>query len=158
MELLRRWALVLCVCAVLASVLQSVLPQKGACSVIKLVLALSILVTLISPLQQFSAVEFSFAPPAAVQPAAADLTGTVLKRAGDSLGKTLTAAFAGAGLNVSGVEVALVPDAEQGAAVRRVTVHSQDDAQKLRACAQQALGCEAPLTVVREDGMTQTWN
>ena len=59
MELIRRWVLVLCVSAVLASVLQSVLPEKGSFSVIKLVLSLYILITLISPVREFSAADLS---------------------------------------------------------------------------------------------------
>ncbi len=59
MELIRKWVLVLCVSAVLASVLQSVLPEKGSFSVIKLVLSLYILITLISPVREFSAADLS---------------------------------------------------------------------------------------------------
>lgn len=49
MDGIRHWALALCVCCVLAGVLQLLLPAKGAGKVIKTVLALYILLSVTTP-------------------------------------------------------------------------------------------------------------
>lgn len=52
MELLRQWALRVCVSCILAGTLELLLPAKGSARVIKTVLALYILVSVLAPVQK----------------------------------------------------------------------------------------------------------
>lgn len=52
MELLRQWAIRVCVSCVLAGALGNTLPAKGSAKVIKTVLALYILVSVLAPVQR----------------------------------------------------------------------------------------------------------
>lgn len=159
MELIRRWVLVLCVSAVLASVLQSVLPEKGSFSVIKLVLSLYILITLISPVREFSAADLSLpleqAQTAYVQ---ADLTESILGQAEQKLEATVRRGLQTAGLDPGAVSVQLALDENGEAALAGVTVACDGDGEMIREAVDGALGCEAPLTLLPRNGMGETWN
>lgn len=159
MELIRKWVLVLCVSAVLVSVLQSVLPEKGSFSVIKLVLSLYILITLISPVREFSAADLSLSleqpQPAYVQ---ADLTESILGQAGRQLEATVTRGLEAAGFEPGEVSVELALNESGEAVLASVTVVCNGDAETIRETVDSALGCEAPLVLSARDGMEETWN
>jgi len=153
MEALRHWALVLCISAVLASALQSALPEKGTFSVIKLVLSLYILVTLVSPLRQFGIGDLELSLPQVQETAAAaDLSAEVLAQAASSLERTLGSALAADGLRAEKVAVTLALDEKNNAVLTAVTVTSEEDGSRIRSSVERALSCSVPLTVVRQNG------
>lgn len=154
MQLIRQWSMVLCVAAIGTSLLQSVLPEKGAYSVIKLVLGLYILITLLSPVQNFSASDLKLNfEPVDVEILQSDITGAVLNQAQSELEKQLVQAFAESQIPVRQISVSLQVDAEGIVAAESVTVVSAADGNIIRTTVENTLGCEVDLTILSPDGM-----
>ena len=153
MQAIRQWALVLCVAAIGTSVLQSVLPEKGSYSVIKLVLGLYILITLLSPLREFSAadlqLDFSISE---TEIPTADVTAAVLDEAETALENQLSAALAAENLPASEIMVDLVLNEEGQAEVDSVVVASTADENQIKMTVESGLGCETEVTVLPPDG------
>lgn len=115
MTVLRHWALKVCVCCVLAGLLQLLLPQKGCAKVIKTVLALYILVSVLTPGQKVGWDEIRRQLEAPLRPVsltdAADASALVQQAAMEALSARLTAALAGQGIEA---QVAVQPAADAG--------------------------------------------
>ena len=148
MQLLRQWTMVLCVAAITTSILQSVLPEKGSYAVIKLVLGLYILVTLLSPVKEFSAAElqldFTVNSPRIIEP---DVTGAVLQQAQITLEEQLNEALSAAGTPAEQITVLLQLDEEGAVTVQSVAVISKADEASVRKTVEIALGCETNIIV-----------
>lgn len=114
MTVLRQWALRVCVCCVLAGLLQLLLPQKGCAKVIKTVLALYILVSVLTPGQQVGWAEIREQLEAPLQPVsftdAAGASALVQQAALNALSARLTAALAGQGVEAR-IAIEPAPDA-----------------------------------------------
>ena len=148
MQLLRQWTMVLCVAAITTSILQSVLPEKGSYAVIKLVLGLYILLTLLSPVKEFSAAElqldFTVSSPQIIEP---DVTGAVLQQAQITLEEQLNEALSAAGPPAEQITVLLQLDEEEAVTVQSVAVISKADEASVRKTVEIALGCETNIIV-----------
>lgn len=137
MTVLRQWALRVCICCVLAGLLQLLLPQKGCAKVIKTVLALYILVSVLTPGQQVGWVEIREQLEAPLQPVslndAAGASALVQQAALNALSARLTAALAGQGVEA---QVAVQPAENAGgeaAANLQVTAFLQNPEEAGRA-------------------------
>lgn len=140
MTVLRQWALRVCVCCVLAGLLQLLLPQKGCAKVIKTVLALYILVSVLTPGQRVSWAEIREQLEAPLQPVqfdasadASDASALVQQAALNALSARLTAALAGQGVEAR-IAIEPAPDAgDEAAANLQVTAFLQNPEEAGRA-------------------------
>lgn len=156
MQLVKAWALAVCMACAAAGLLQQLVPAKGKTSVIKLVLTLYILVTAFTPLAALRYPETRLTVP--VLPENSTLTAPdtrvlVMDEAERTLAETVRAACEARGLSVQNVQVELAEaeDKNAGAAIviKSVRIISAADEAQLQAAAADALGEAAPVEVVR---------
>ena len=131
MELLRQWAMRVCVSCVLAGALGQLLPAKGSARVIKTVVALYILVSVLAPVQHtdWAALrrQLTQLPQSAV-PAAAPDTGTLVgQTALESLSSYLASQLAQEGIGAVVTVEAADQDVPEGGL--QVTATLRDMAQ-----------------------------
>ncbi len=158
MDWIRQWALTLCIGAIMTSILQGILPEKGAFSGIKLVLTLYILITLLSPLKSFSAAQIELQLDA--QPVELPQQNTeqvILGRAQDQLEAVLQEALSAEGIAAESVDLTLTLQQEGGVTADAVEVRvtGEQDSEKIEQTVADALGCSVPVTVTAADGMDE---
>ena len=131
MELIRQWALTLCICATMTSILQGVLPEKGAFSGIKLVLTLYILITLLSPLKSFSISQIDLrvdTPEVAVLQQ--DTEQVILNRAQNQLSEKVKKALESEGVEAISVDLTLKLQQDGGATEALDTCREENGIQR----------------------------
>lgn len=135
MELLRQWAMRVCVSCVLAGALGQALPAKGSAKVIKTVLALYILVSVLAPVQRtdWAALRRQLAqlPQTLVSEGAADAGSLVSQTALEALSSHLASRLSGEGIEAEVIVKAADPQEADGALA--VTAILRDAAQASQA-------------------------
>ena len=151
MELIRQWALTLCICAIITSILQGILPEKGAFSGIKLVLTLYILITLLSPLKSFSISQIDLrvdTPEVAVLQQ--DTEQVILNRAQNQLSEKVKKALESEGVEAISVDLTLKLQQDGGVVVDAVEIlvaQKTQDSEKVRRTVTETLGCDVEVDV-----------
>ena len=93
MELMKAWALSICMACIVAGILQQIAPARARFSVIKLVLTLYILVSAFAPLQSLRDLDTNVdVPRLQAQTETVDTVALVAAQAENSLSQTLTEA------------------------------------------------------------------
>ena len=158
MDWIRQWALTFCIGAIMTSILQGILPEKGTFSGIKLVLTLYILITLLSPLKSFSVSQVDLRlDMQEIELPQQDTQQAILERAQSQLEAVLQKALKDAGISAESVKLTLTLQQDGGvtADAVEVKVMGEQDGEKIEQTVAEALGCSTQVTVTAADGMDE---
>ena len=146
MEQIRQWAMMVCLTCITAGVLQQFTRVKKQVSGIKLVLALYILVTALSPISGF-AKTLDFAPISSVEPAESlDTEHQALRVAQQELSAQLEEELSSHKI-AADVAVELAVEENGKVEIQQIEVFTSADQETVRSCIESALETQVPLTI-----------
>lgn len=146
MDSVKQWVMTLCLACVTAGILQMLTERKKSVSGIKIVLALYILVTAISPLTDLSVSWEMGNIKTASTATEFNTQQEILRAAQQTLHSQIQRDLKSQGI-VADVEVFLMCTEKEEVQIQEIKIYTSADEERVRACVQSLLGTEANVTV-----------
>ena len=146
MEFVKQWVMTLCLTCVTTGILQMLTERKKSVSGIKIVLALYILVTAISPFTDLSVSWEMGNIKTASMATEFNTQQEILRTAQQTLRSQIQQNLKSQGIGAD-VEVFLICAENKDVQIQEIKIHTSADEERVRTCVQSILGTEVNVTV-----------